>query len=58
MRETFGLKEPWIIQERDRVSEETHMKLLLLATVVSLALIASSVQAQETKVMPKSMLNS
>ena len=32
------------------------MKLLLLATVVSLALIASSVQAQETKVMPKSML--
>lgn len=56
MRETFGLKEPWIIQERDRVSEETHMKLLLLATVVSLALIASSVQAQETKVMPKSML--
>jgi 4-carboxymuconolactone decarboxylase len=57
MRETFGLKEPWIIQERDRVfRQEAHMKLLLLATVVSLALIASSVQAQETKVMPKSML--
>ena len=32
------------------------MKLLLLATVISLALIASSVQAQETKVAPKSML--
>jgi 4-carboxymuconolactone decarboxylase len=30
------------------------MKLLLLATVVSFALIASSVQAQETKAMPKS----
>src|SRR6266542_5029658 len=57
MRETFVLKEPWIIQERDRVfRQEAHMKLLLLATVVSLALIASSVQAQETKVMPKSML--